>query len=171
MSSPKCFKWHLYNYEENMKPKFQLNQTLFTGVIAEKFENDKYAVAEIWQPESIDGWSYYICDNPLTHGVNLDPVWAQKINVFWLNFTRILRFFWDLALTLLIIPKDAAFAEILVFSNIFGFPTVDWAAIWTKTVNFNYILFEPKVKILKDFSNTVFFLLETTPSQNFRKIK
>ena len=35
-----------------------------------------------------------------------------------LNFTRILRFFWDLELILFDIPKDAVFAEMLVFSNI-----------------------------------------------------
>ena len=55
-------------------------------------------------------------------------------------------------------PKDAVFSEILVFSNIFGFPTVNWAPIWTETVNFNCTPFEPKFKILKDFSNTVFLI-------------
>ena len=79
--------------------------------------------------------------------------------------------FWDLGLTLLIIPKDAAFAEILVFSNIFGFLAVNWAAKWTETVNFNCIPFETKFKILKDFSDTVFFLLETAYGQSFTKIK
>ena len=44
---------------------------------------------------------------------------------------------------LLIIPKDAVFAEILIFSNIFGLATVNCAPIWTETVNFNYIPFEP----------------------------
>ena len=58
----------------------------------------------------------------------------------------------------MIIPKDAVFADILGFSNIFGFPTVNWTPIWTETVNFNCILFEPKFKILKDFSNTVFLI-------------
>ena len=45
---------------------------------------------------------------------------------------------------LLIIPKDPVFAEVLVFSNIFGFPTVNCAPIWTQTVNVNCIPFEPK---------------------------
>ena len=49
--------------------------------------------------------------------------------------------FWDLGLKLLIIPKDAVFAEILVFSNVFGFPVVNWAQKWAKTVNFNCIPF------------------------------
>ena len=55
-------------------------------------------------------------------------------------------------------PKDAVFSETLVFSNIFGFPTVNWVPIWTETVNFNCTPFEPKFKILKDFSNTVFLI-------------
>ena len=66
---------------------------------------------------------------------------------------------------------DAAFAEILDFSNIFGFPEVNWAAKWPKTVNFSCIPFEPKFRILKDFSSTVFFLLETTYGRIFSKIK
>ena len=60
---------------------------------------------------------------------------------------------------LLIIRKDPAFAEILVFSNIFVFLAVNWVPKWTETVNFSYIPFEPKFKILKDFLNTVFFLI------------
>ena len=35
LSSSKCFKWHLYNHEGNLWPKFQLDQTL-TGIIAHK---------------------------------------------------------------------------------------------------------------------------------------
>ena len=38
--------------------------------------------------------------------------------------------------------KDAVFAEILVFSNNFGFPAVNWAQKWTKTVNFECVSFE-----------------------------
>ena len=67
-----------------------------------------------------------------------------------------------LRFTLSIIPKGAAFAEVLVFSNIFGFATVNWATIWTETVSFNYILFEPKLRIMKDFSNIVFLLWKIT---------
>ena len=70
-----------------------------------------------------------------------------------------------MGLTLLTIPKDAVFAEILVFSNIFGFPAVNWAPKLTDTVNFSCIPVEP------DFSNTVFFLLEATYCQSFSKIK
>ena len=58
------------------------------------------------------------------------------------------------------IPKDVVFPEILVLSNVFGFLAVNWALKWTKTVNFGCIPFEPKFKILKDSSNTVFVLLE-----------
>ena len=39
---------------------------------------------------------------------------------------------WDLGLTLFEILKDVVFAEILVFSNIFGFPAVNWAQNETK---------------------------------------
>ena len=85
-------------------------------------------------------------NDSLTHGGNLDTIWAQKI--CWLNFLRILWFFWDLGHRLLIIPKDAAFAEILIFSNNFGFSSVNWAPKWTKTVNSSCIRFEPKFKIL-----------------------
>ena len=85
LSSSKCFKWHLYNYENNLWPKVQLNQSLFTGGIAHKnpkmdpnrswtkkaywfllakVKNDKYSKAETWHPKSIDGWSYYrLCEN------------------------------------------------------------------------------------------------------------
>ena len=42
------------------------------------------------------------------------------------------------------IPKDAVFTEILVFSNIFGFPVVNWALKLTKTVNLGCVPFEPK---------------------------
>ena len=57
------------------------------------------------------------------------------------------------------IPKDVAFAEILVFSNIFGFPAVNWAPKWTNTVNFQCVQYKPDFKILKDFANNVFVLL------------
>ena len=36
---------------------------------------------------------------------------------------------------------------------------------------FEVIPFKSKFKILKDFSNTVFFLLETTYGESFSKIK
>ena len=77
-----------------------------------------------------------------------------------LKFTTILWFFWDLGLTLFNIPKDVLFLEILVLSNIFGFPAVNWAQKWTKTLNFEFISFATKFKILKNFSNNVFVLFE-----------
>ena len=92
-------------------------------------------------------------------------------NVFLLNFTRILWILWELGLTLLYISKDAVFAEILVLSNIFGFPAVNWVPKWTKTVNFRCVPFETKFKFKKDFSSTVFVLFETTSGQSFSKIK
>ena len=105
-----------------------------------------------------------ICDDSLTHGGNLDPIWTQKVffgvilKEFWL--------FWDLELILLIIPKDAVFAKILVFSNIFGFPTVNWAPIWTLTA----FHLSQKSRFGRIFQ-TVFILLETTSGQSFSKIK
>ena len=94
--------------------------------------------------------------------LNLDPPKC----FFLFNFTRILYFFWDLVLTLFDIPKDVVFSNILVFSNIFGFPAVHWAPKRNKTVNFGCFPF-----ILKDFSNTLLVLLKTTSGQNFSKIK
>ena len=52
------------------------------------------------------------------------------------------------------------FAEILVFSNIFGFLAVNWVPKWTKKVNFQRVSFEPNFKIFKDFSDNVFVLLD-----------
>ena len=93
-------------------------------------------------------------------------------NAFLLDFTRILWFFWSLRLKLFDIAKDTVFAKILMFSNIFGFlPLVNWTPKWTKTVNFGCVLFDPKLKILKDFPNTVFVLMGTTSGQTFNKIK
>ena len=40
---------------------------------------------------------------------------------FLIDFTRILRFFWDLRVMLFDIHKNVVFPELLVFSNIFGF--------------------------------------------------
>ena len=60
--------------------------------------------------------------------------------------------------TLLIITKYAVFAEVLIFSNISGFMMVNWAIEWTENLNIYCILFEPKFKTFKDFSNTVFLI-------------
>ena len=84
---------------------------------------------------------------------NLNPFWAPQ-KFFWLNLTRILWFFWNLGFMLFDIPQDVVFAEILIFSSIFGFPVVNWAPKWTKTINIGRVPFEPKCKILKDFSNS-----------------
>ena len=45
------------------------------------------------------------------------------------------------------IPKDVVFVIILVFSNIFGFPVVNWALKRNKTVNFGCLSFILKFKI------------------------
>ena len=139
-----------------------------------KVENKKYPKAETWRPESM--LNVLIIGYVRIYEWHFDQWWQFRPklgpkNVFRLNFPIIVWFFWDLGLTLLIIPKDAVYAGILVFSNIFGFLTVNWAPKWTEIVNFSCIPFEPKFKILKDFSNTVFFLLENTYGQSFSKIK
>ena len=79
--------------------------------------------------------------------------------------------FWELELMLFDISKYVAFAEIWVFSNIYGFLAVNSAPKWTKTVNFGCVWFELKFKILEDFSNAVFVLSETSSGQNFSKIE
>ena len=76
-----------------------------------------------------------------------------------------------LKLTWFDINKDRDFAEVLIFTNIFGFLVVNWTPKRTKAVNFGCVPFEPELKILKDFSKPVFVLMETTSSQNFKKIK
>ena len=63
-------------------------------------------------------------------------------------------------LTLFDNPKNSVFPKLLVFCNIFGFPAVNWAQKWTKTINFQSLSFEPNFEILKDFSNNVFVLLD-----------
>ena len=104
------------------------------------------------------GFLMTLWHSPRGGGGDLDPIWASK---FSLSFTRTMWFLWDLALMLFGIPKDVVFAEILVFSNIFGFPAVNWAPKWTKTVDFQCVLFEPNFKSLKDFPSSVFVLLNS----------
>ena len=76
------------------------------------------------------------------------------------NYYSFYWFFWDLRLTSFDIPKDAVVPKILVLSNIFGFPAVNWTPKWTKTLNFVCVPFEQKFKLLTDFSNTVLALSE-----------
>ena len=89
------------------------------------------------------------------------PILPQEL-IFWVNFIRILWFIWDLVLVLFDIHKDVVSGKILVFSNILGFPGVNWAQKWTKTFNFGYVLFPLKHLILKDCLETVFVLWDTT---------
>ena len=78
---------------------------------------------------------------------------------------------WGLGLKLFNITKDTVFAEIVVSSNIFGFLVVDWTPKWIKSANLGCVPFKPKLRILKNFSNNVFFLLETTCGRNCNKVK
>ena len=113
--------------------------------LLDKVENGKYSEVETSHLENIDGRYYYrLCENfwwPLGTAIfgqcrpNLGP------QFFFFSFTRTLLFFWDLGLTLFHIPKDVVFAEILVFCNIFGFPAVNWAPKWTKTLKFQCVPF------------------------------
>ena len=91
-------------------------------------------------------------------GGNVDPVSAQTNVSFLFNITRILSFFWVLGRTLFDISKDVVFVIILVFSNIFGFRVVNWALKRNKTVNFGCLPFILKLKISKDFFNSVFLI-------------
>ena len=63
-------------------------------------------------------------------------------------------------------PKDVVSGKSLVFGN----SGVNWAQKWTKTVNFGYVPFWLKDIILKDCSEAVFVLLETTSGKSFSKI-
>ena len=62
---------------------------------------------------------------------------------------------WDLGVVSSDSPKDVVFGKIKVFSNIWFFPGVNWAQIWTKTVNFRYVPFPLKYISLKDSSYRV----------------
>ena len=42
------------------------------------------------------------------------------------------------------------FGENVGFLVIFSFPGVDWAQKWSQTINFRYIVFLPKYKILRE---------------------
>ena len=110
----------------------QKNVVLLPG----KAENKKYTETETWQFRP-----------------SLGP---KKCFLFCL----ILQEFWGLSPTLFDIPEDVVFVDILVFSNIFGFPVVNWAQKRNKTVNFRCLPFILKFKILKDFLNSVFLIAD-----------
>ena len=78
-------------------------------------------------------------------------------------------FLWEEGLTLFDIPKDVVLVDILVFSNIFGWPEVNLAEKWNKSVYFRCLPFKLMFQILKGFSSNVFTLLDTTSGQNFSK--
>ena len=54
--------------------------------------------------------------------------------------------------------KDVVSGKFLGFGNVLGFPGVNWAQKWTKTIKFGYVPFPLKHLILKDCSETVFVL-------------
>ena len=74
-------------------------------------------------------------------------------------------------ITLFDIYEDSVFAEIFILGKFFGFPGETWTPKWTKTVNFGCFSLESKFKILKNFSNTVFVLLEEYPCSKFQQDK
>ena len=66
---------------------------------------------------------------------------------------------WDLHYSILL--RMQFLQKFLVFSNIFGFPVVNSAPKYTKTLNLGWVLFEAKYgKILNDFSNSVYLIGE-----------
>ena len=97
------------------------------------------------------GWSYYrLCENfwwlIIVSRVQFRPNFGSK-NVFLLNFTKILSFFWDLRFLISDIPKNIVFVEILVFSNTFGFSSGKLGPKMDQNCKL-----EPKFKISIDFS-------------------
>ena len=82
---------HLYNYGDKLWLKYQLDQTLFTGVIAHKNKKEAQIGPE---PKKRSGFFWIKSkttntqkmkldtqkvDDLLTHGGNLNSIWAQKI--------------------------------------------------------------------------------------------
>ena len=147
-----------------MWSKFYLNQIIITGVIAQKHSK----LGPIWSstqksrgirkvksrtvsiqklkladPQTMEECGCYrLCENLCwtfgrAPGGNFGPFWAQKM-IFFINYIRILR--------------------ILVFGNVLCFPGVNWAQMWTKTVNVGYGPFPLKDIILKDCSYNEFIL-------------
>ena len=77
---------------------------------------------------------------------------------------------WDLGLVSYDNPKVIVFGKILVFGNILCFLGVNWAQKWTKTVNFGYVPFPLKDRILEHCSHNVFVSRYSTSGPNFSKI-
>ena len=65
---------------------------------------------------------------------------------------------WDLGLVLFDSHKDVVSGKFLFFGNILGFPGVNCAQKWTKSINFGYVPFPLQRLILKDYSESVFVL-------------
>ena len=112
---------------------------------------------------------YRLCENlcwPFGGGGGQGP----KKWFFSINYIRIMWFIWDLGLVLCDSPKDVVSREILIFGNILCFPGVNWAQIWTKTVNFGYVPFPLKDISFKDCLYSVIGLSYSTSGPNFSKI-
>ena len=89
------------------------------------------------------------------------PYLAQNM-FFLINFIIILWFIWELGPVLFDIHKGVVSGKKVWFLAIFCFFWGgNWAQIWTKTINFGYVSFLLKHLILKDCSETVFFLWKT----------
>ena len=195
---PKLFKWQQLWWLPVVKICsifFQLNPTLFTGVIApntpqngphwvlnqkkvllDKVDNNKYPENDNWHPEGIDGWSYYrLCENFWTHfGVlpdgNLDPIYPLPLsphgNFFCLILQELCDCFGTWGLRYLIFLRMQFLQKFIVPSNIVGFPVVNRASQLSKIVNLGWIPLEPKYAKFWRIFQTVFVLLDTTSNQN-----
>ena len=67
----------------------------------------------------------------------------------------------NLGFMLLDSPKNAVFAQILVFSNILVFLGVHWIWKWTKIVTFGCVPLQSKFKVFERFFKSWFSLHET----------
>ena len=94
--------------------------------------------------------------------VHLD---SKNVFFFFINFIRILWFFWDMKIGLFDQRKTFFLGKFFLLQG------VNCAKKWNKTVNFGYVPFLPKCKSLKDISNTVFALQKSTPALSFSKIE
>ena len=131
-------------------------------ILLGKVENNKHPETETWHPESMfllqAMWEFLIT---LWHGDRLQfiPNLDSK-SLFLVNFTRIIWFFLGPGTYVIWYSYGCR------FSRNFGFRQYFWffgSKLGTKTDQnrkFACVRFESKFKLLKDFSNTVFALLE-----------
>ena len=89
-------------------------------------------------------------------------IWAHfrpKKWGFFINYIRIVWFMWDFVFVSLDSSKDVVSGKILVFGNILCFPGVNWAQIWTKTVNFGTSRFPLKTSFWKILLILLFLMI------------